>query len=174
MPLDSTARCSHVHVMTPISGTMSGPPIGCNTAGTTSSLSKDDLLLELELERSKRISLELENDTFKKTVQGSIVQSVAEYQHILSIDNAVGSRAMLLHGPDTVEHFAEFSMSAIIAEIQDTCPLVHELVHQLRRTQRNARGNTLPGEELKSAMALCTLLNARSARIKGGQLMIRQ
>ena len=62
-------------------------------------------------------------------------------------------------------------MSAIIAEIQDTCPLVHELV---QRTQRNARGNTLHGEELESVMVLCTLLNARSARIKGVQLMIRQ
>ena len=80
MPLDcppDTASCSHVHVMTPISGT--GPPtvsttLSCNTPGTTSSLSKDNLLLELELERSRRIALELENDTLTKTVQaGSVV-----------------------------------------------------------------------------------------------------
>ena len=180
MPLDcppDTASCSHVHGMTPISGTMSGPPtvsttLSCNTPGTTSSLSKDNLLLELELERSRRIALELENDTLTKTVQAwsvSSVQSTAEYQHIIlssEIDSAVGSRAMLLHGPDTVEHFAEFSMTTIITELQNTCPQVYELVQQLGRTQRNARGNTLPGEELKSVMALCTLLNARSARIK--------
>ena len=119
MPLDSTASCSHVHAMTPISGTMSPTVIttlSCNTPGATSSISKDKLLLELALERSRRIALERENDTLKKTVQaGSVssVQSAAEYQHILSseINSAVGLRAMLLHGPDTIEHFAEFSMT---------------------------------------------------------------
>ena len=140
MPLVCTAS-SHVHVMTPISDTMSGPPtvsttLRCNT------LSKDDLLLELELERSRRIALELEDDTLKKTVQaGSVssVQSAAEYQHILSSEeNAVGLRAMLRHGPDTVEHFTEFSMTTIIVELQHTCPQVDELVQQLPREMQGA------------------------------------
>ena len=30
----------------------------------------------------------------------------------------------------------------------------------------------IPGEELKGVMALCTLLNAKSVRVKGLQLMI--
>ena len=39
-------------------------------------------------------------------------------------------------------------------------------------TQRNARDGARPDEELKAVMALCTLLNARSARTKGLQLMV--
>ena len=38
--------------------------------------------------------------------------------------------------------------------------------------QRNARDGARPDEELKAVMALCTLLNARSARVKGLQLMV--
>ena len=39
-------------------------------------------------------------------------------------------------------------------------------------TPRNARDGARPDEELKAVMALCTLLNARSARTKGFQLMV--
>ena len=39
-------------------------------------------------------------------------------------------------------------------------------------TQRNARDGARPDEELKAVIALCTLLNARSARVKGLQLMV--
>ena len=88
------------------------------------------------------------------------------------IDDAVCSRQMLLHGPDTVEHFERFSMSAVIAELQSSCPEVYTLVQQLGSTQRNARDGALPDEELKGVMAICTLLNARSARVKGLQLMV--
>ena len=77
------------------------------------------------------------------------------------------SRQMLLHGPDTVERFAEFSMSAVITELQASCPPLYQLVQQLGCTPRNARDGCLPDEELKGLMAVCTLLNARSARVKG-------
>ena len=60
-------------------------------------------------------------------------------------------------------------MSAVISELQSDCP---ELYKQLGSTQRNARDGARPDEELKAVMALCTLLNARSARTKGLQLMV--
>ena len=60
-------------------------------------------------------------------------------------------------------------MSAVISELQSNCP---ELYKQLGSTQRNARDGARPDEELKAVMALCTLLNARSARVKGLQLMV--
>ena len=76
------------------------------------------------------------------------------------------------HGPDTVERFEQFSMSAVISELQSNCPELYKLVQQLGSTQRNARDGARPDEELKAVMALCTLLNARSARTKGLQLMV--
>ena len=127
------------------------------------------------MERDRRAALELEIEMLKKRVPaGSEVQSAAQYQQLLcsEVDSAVCSRQMLLHGPDTVERFAEFSMSAVITELQASCPQLYRLVQQLGCTQRNARGGRLPDEELKGVMAVCTLLNARSARVKGLQLMI--
>ena len=86
-------------------------------------------------------------------------QSAADYRESLcaEIYNAVCSRQMLLHGPDTVEHFEQFSMSAVIAELQSSCLEVYKLVQQLGSTQRNARGGALPDEELRGVMAICTL-----------------
>lgn len=142
------------------------------TASSSSTLSQmTDLLMELERERKKRVALELEVEMLKK---GCVVQSADEYQQNLcsEIESAVCSRKVLLHGPDTVERFEHFSMSAVIAELQATCPEVYKLVQQLAHTQRNAKDGVLPDEELKGVMAICTLLNARSARVKGLQLMV--
>ena len=79
---------------------------------------------------------------------------------------------ILLHGPDTVECFEQFSKSAVIAELQSSCPEVYKLVQQLGSTQRNARDGALPDKELKGLMAICTLSNVLSARVKGLQLMV--
>ena len=127
------------------------------------------------MERDRRAALELEIDMLKKRVPAeSEVQSVAQYQQLLcsEVDSAVCSRQMLLHGPDTVERFSEFSMSAVITELQASCPQLYQLVQQLGCTQRNARDGCLPDEELKGVMVVSTLLNARSVRVKGLQLMI--
>ena len=147
--------------------------------GTSSSLSEaakiTALQLELAVERDRRAALELEIDMLKKRVPAeSEVQSAAQYQQLLcsEVDSVVCSRQMLLHGPDTVERFEEFSMSAVITELQASCPPLYQLVQQLGCTPRNARDGCLPDEELKGVMAVCTLLNARSARVKGLQLMI--
>ena len=73
------------------------------------------------MERDRRAALELEIDMLKKRVPAeSEVQSTAQYQQLLcsEVDSAVCSRQILLHGPDTVERFAEFSMSAAITELQ--------------------------------------------------------
>ena len=115
------------------------------------------------MERDRRAALELE-----RVPAESKVQSAAQYL-CSEVDSAVCSRQMLLHGPDTVERFAEFSMSAVITELQASCPQLYQLVQQLGCTQRNARDGRLPDEELKGVMAVCTLLNARSARVKGLQ-----
>ena len=116
------------------------------------------------MERDRRAALELE-----RVPAESKVQSAAQYQQLFcsEVDSAVCSRQMLLHGPDTIEHFAEFSMSAVITELQASGPQLYQLVQQLGCTPRNARDGRLPDEELKGVMAVCTLLNARSARVEG-------
>ena len=152
--------------------TAGSPPFPPDTAGsppfpgTSSSLSEaakiTALQLELAVERDRRAALELEIDMLKKRIPAeSEVQSAAQYQQLLcsEVDSAVCSRQMLLHGPDTVERFAEFSMSAVITEVQASCPQLYQLVQQLGCTQRNARDGCLPDEELKGVMVVSTLLN---------------
>ena len=57
----------------------------------------------------------------------------------------------------TVEHFHDFSMASVIAELQATCPEVYSLVQQLGSTQRYEKDGVLPDEVLKGVMAICTL-----------------
>ena len=65
------------------------------------------------------------------------------------------------HGPDTVERFEQFSMSAVISELQSDCPELYKLVQQLGSTQRNARDGARPDEELKAVMAMHGLQGQR-------------
>ena len=51
-------------------------------------------------------------------------------------------------------------------------PSCTSLYSNLVAHRGNARDGARPDEELKAVMALCTLLNARSARTKGLQLMV--
>ena len=134
------------------------------------------MLLELETERQRRIALEQEVATLKDKIQVGSDMSSTQYQEQLrsEIDGAICSREMLhmRHGPDSVEHFNDFSMSNVIAELQASCPHVYKLIQQLGSTLRNARDDAVSHEELKGVMTICTLLNARSARVKGMQLMV--
>ena len=126
------------------------------------------LLLELQTEREKREALEHEVHILKRKLEERSVVNSAKQTLFSEIDSAVLSRHLLLHGPDTIDGF---SMSSVIAELKATCLEVYSLVPQLS-TQRYATDSDVPDEELKGVMAVCTLLNARSARIKGLQLMI--
>ena len=134
----------------------------------SASLSKDaqiaHLLLEFQMERDKRAALENEVD------RRSEVRSADDFWQSLCVDryHCVFTGAWAGH----CRAFWQFSMSAVVSELQSDCPELYKLVQQLGSTQRNARDGTRPDEELKAVMALCTLLNARSARTKDLQLMV--
>ena len=85
--------------------------------------------MELAVERDRRAALELEID-MKRVPAESEVLSAAQYQQLLcsEVGSAVCSRQMLLHGPDSVERFAEFSMSAVITELQASCLQLYQLL----------------------------------------------
>ena len=156
--------------------TSAQPSVSRTSASLSASVtSVSDLTLELQQEREKREALELEVSVLRKRLaEKATAESSVDYKQKLSseISDPVLSRNILLHGPDTVEHFDDFSMTAVIATLKATCPEVYSLVQQLGSTQRYARDGVLPDEELKGVMAICTLLNARSSWVKGLQLMI--
>ena len=144
--------------------------VGLQKRQTSPQIDPNQLLVELQLEREKRMALEQEVAMLKEHLDqgsGAVVQLLQS-----EIDQAVSLKQTVMHGPDTLERFQEFSMGTVIEELKASCPKLYSLLKQLGNTDRNAREGVLPGEELKVVMALCTLLNAHSARIKGIQLLI--
>ena len=94
-------------------------------------------------------------------------------EHLQSeVDSVVASKAILVHGPDFPENFSSFLMKFLIQELKDSCPKLYGLIQQLSKTKGNDSDSSITGEELKCVMALCTILNARSSRVRGIQLMM--
>ena len=77
-------------------------------------------------------------------------------------------------GPNTYTNFQSFSINGAIQELREQVPDIHELFMQLGDVHRNLDMNdtTTPVEEMKAVSSLCTLLNARSSRVKGIQLLL--
>ena len=78
----------------------------------------------------------------------------------------------LAHGPDTWEHFCQFSLDAVIAEMKSLAPNLYHLFMQLGNTSCNVESHETSTEHIKAVMSLCALLNARSMRVKGIQLLL--
>ena len=74
-------------------------------------------------------------------------------------------------GPDTIEHFHQFSLESIAADLKQQSPDLYALFLKVADTCRNVDGDDLGVEDVKAIGSLCALLNARSNRVKGLQLI---
>lgn len=66
----------------------------------------------------------------------------------------------------------EFNMDHVVAELEKQTPELYQLFEMIGDTKRNADDGELSTEGIKAICSLCSLLNARSSRAKGLQLMI--
>jgi len=84
------------------------------------------------------------------------------------------SSSILIHGPDTVERFERFSIDAVISEVKQFSPDLLGLFNRLADVRRNVADDydDLTAEEIKVLIALGTLLNAKSRKVKGMQLFM--
>ena len=82
--------------------------------------------------------------------------------------------SILIHGPDTVEGFESFSIDAVISEVKQCSPDLLSLFNRLGDVRQNVPDDCddLAAEEIKAFIALCTLLNAKSRKVKGMQLFM--
>ena len=95
------------------------------------------------MERDRRATCTLEIEVDKR----SEFQGAADHQESLCAEIyictctcimlCVHGRCYYIHGPDSVKRFKQFSMSAVIAELQSSCPEVYKPVQQFGNTQRN-------------------------------------
>ena len=99
----------------------------------------------------------------------SCKQLIDESEKVLAV--AVSSSS----GPNTLSRLSEFSLDSIVADLDTNSPILFQLFHKVGDTARNQRcvgDSSFCVEEMKAIMSLCTLLNARSNRFKGMQLLL--
>ena len=159
------------------------PETSSESAGTAQPLASGDSHLQAALEAERQHSQELREEVrqlqtkvqlLESTVQRlESVQSPGYVQQLKQqVEAVIQHRGSVVHGPDTPEHFDTFSVDDVIREVKQYAPDVYQLFQVLGMTSRNAQEGQLPTEELKAAVSLATLLNARSNRVKGIQLLL--
>ena len=126
------------------------------------------VLLETEQFLNKQLMeriqlLEARVQELEKTSLVTLVQQADQLQH--------GS--LIVCGPDTPEHFQNFSIDGVIQELQEQAPNMYKLFMQLCDVHQNVPPDSSTSiKEIKGVTSLCTVLNARSNRVKGVQLLI--
>lgn len=85
-------------------------------------------------------------------------------------------RCLAASGPDSYEHFCEFTLECMVHELQEMVPDLYGFFMKLGDVSRQisldgaSQEHTIRG--LKAIYSLCTLLNARSNRVNGLQLLL--
>ena len=140
---------------------------------------REELLMALdeEKEMNKKLQQRIAELESQLATQSSMHQhhedSVVSTSLSSQLDALIRGGISIHDGPDTPAHFNEFSISKVIRDLQHLAPEVLSLFSQLGGIE----GEFFSREEQsvaerKVVMSLCTLLNARSARAKGVQLLI--
>ena len=159
------------------------PGTSSELAGTAESVASAESQLRAALEAEQKRNQELcdqvrQLQTKVQLLEGTVrrLESEQSSGYVQQLDQqmeaVVRHRGSVMSGPDTSEHFGTFSVDSVISEVKQNAPDVYQLFQVLGKTSRNAQQGQLPTEELKAAVSLATLLNARSNRVKGIQLLL--
>ena len=115
--------------------------------------------------------LKAQNEQLRSAIAGDIISVSVLDKQLLRF---VSLSAVVSHGPDSLERLEAFSLDAVVTEVKSLAANLFRLFSTLGQTRRNT-GNEEQGlvtEEIKALCFLCTLLNARTMRTKGLQLML--
>lgn len=142
----------------------------CATLQPTSE--SPEALLQVEKARSEQLSLQVQMlEARVRELEQRPLQHT--YNPLLKQVEAVFREGQnVLHGPDTPTRFDNFSLAAVTDELRTFAPDLFSLLNCLAKSQRNEASEEVTVEQRKVVMSLCTLLNARSQRVKGLQLLI--
>ena len=169
--------------LTPQSAGMSPsqlPGTSSELAGMAESVAsaESQLRAALEAEQKELCDQVRQLQTKVQLLEGTVQRLESEQSsgYIQQLDQqmeaVVQHRGSVMRGPDTSEHFGTFSVDSVISEVKQNAPDVYQLFQVLGKTSRCAQQGQLPTEELKAVVSLATLLNARSNRVKGIQLLL--
>lgn len=88
------------------------------------------------------------------------------------MDTLLQNGCQIIHGSDTPDHFPEFTMDAVIGEVQSIAPDVYQFFAQLGTLIGTNQMMKFLLKKRKVIMSLCTVLNARSQFANGLQLLL--
>ena len=125
-----------------------------NTASTSSQI--PDLLMEIQQLKDRILELE-------KTSATSLCHQA---------DTVIQQKSVVTQGPNSLEAFRNFDLDSVIAELQHHAPDLYQLILTVGDTKRNTPEKEVTTEDRKAISSMCSLLNARSARMKGPQLLM--
>ena len=164
------SRTKHIFGIAPVEDATLESSASTIQAGGASSCTPTPVavLLETEQVRNKQLMeriqlLEARVQELEKTCPVTLIQQADQLQH--------GS--LVVCGQDTPDHFQNFSIDGIIQELQEQAPDMYKLFMQLCDVHQNVPPDSSTSiKEIKGVTSLCTVLNARSNRVKGVQLLI--
>ena len=107
-----------------------------------------------------------------KDLESKLMAVEKDQQLIKEADAVIACANQCSHGPDSIDDLSAFSIDAIISEFQSYAPSLYSLFNQLGHTSRNPSKASHPVEGTKALVSLCTLMNARSNRFNGLQLLL--
>ena len=139
-------------------------------SGAALTESSAELKQLLELERGEKSRLHQEIALLQARVKELEVTSSTQLS--LQVEKFMSQKSSLtVCGPDTYEHFQKFSIDGVIHELREQIPEMYSFFMELgnvNRSLQEERSTSL--HECKAVSSLCTLLNARCAKVKGLQL----
>ena len=125
----------------------------------------------LESERSEKIQLMEKIKHLEVRIQELEQSSPSNLTHQA---DQLPHGSLVTCGPDTPGHFLDFSFDRVVCDLKKHTPDMYKFFMQLGNVHRNADCDAISRstEEIKALTSLCILLNARSARTKGIQLIL--
>lgn len=136
---------------------------------STSELSITQLTEELRSERAQ--NMKLQEKTHRLEARIRELESTSPSYLTMQVD-ALPQTSLTASGPDSYEHFHEFTVEGMIHELQELVPDLYGLFMHLGDVSRTVSLDAVSTQKLKAISALCTMMNARSSRVKGLQLLI--
>ena len=124
-------------------------------------------ILENELFREREKNAKLLERVHELELQLEQYQKVSCGTLNRQLDAVMNPRHLVYHGPDTVEHLAQFSIDGVVSELKQHAPDLHEMFQSLGKSSDDD-----PNREVKIITSLCTLIKSRSKKVLGLQLLI--
>ena len=128
----------------------------------------------LMLEEERKMNKELMDKLLHLEERVQQLEQTSPENLARQVDAVVHHGGHVASGPDTPDHFHDFSLDKVVLELQELAPDTYKAFMQLGNVHRHLHHDSevTATNEIKAITFLCTRMNARSSRAKGIQLLL--